>query len=507
MASTTLYRWHRRIGLVVFIAIIAWALSGLSHPIMSRINPRPVAMAPPVSAAAIASLSTLSAALLANGIADFEQAQLLNSDGASFYRVEHGDNTTYINARGSQRAELNDRAYAESLARYYLGDDTSKIASVELITAFNEDYLYINRFLPVYKVTFDRPDNMRAYVEVSTGRLATLIDDRKALVGWVFRQLHSWVFIENPWLRTIAMSAMLLAGMGLSGVGLWMAWRGRSKNSSGKDAGEQAQVQTQATSRTSTWHRRLGIGFGVLMLTFCFSGLYHLLNKPIVAPPELPVPQSSFNVWNLTLDWLAVAEASDGKYFRRGSLVEVDGRPYLRLALAAPKHAEKGQKPAVAEHHSNKPMQQGGDLIYINAQSSQLCANCERQHALNLAAYYGGSGDGSPIEKSIEKVTRFSSDYGFINKRMPVHAVHFGTDLVSGDESQLTLFVETATGALAGRTSASSKWEGWSFSYLHKWHFFDPFSKTLRDILLIAATLAIALLCLLGAWVSLKPRP
>jgi len=505
MASTTLYRWHRRIGLAVFIAIIAWALSGLSHPIMSRINPRPVAMHPPVSTGAIADLSPLSAALLANGIAELAQAQLLNIDGDSFYRVEHGDSTTYINARSGLRADLNDRTYAESLARYYLGDELSNIASIELITAFDEDYLYINRFLPVYKVTFDRPDNMRAYVEVSTGRLATLIDDRKAFFGWVFRQLHSWVFIENPWLRTIAMSAMLLAGMGLSLVGLWMAWRGRSKNSSGEDAGEQSQVVTTEQNRASVWHRRLGIGFGVLMLTFCFSGLYHLLNKPIVAPSELPVPPSAFNAQNLSLDWSAVAQASAGSYFRRGNLVEVDGVAYLRLVLAAPKLAEKAQQPAVAEHHSNKPMPQGGDLIYIHAQSSQLCANCERQHALNLAAYYGGSADGGPVKTSVEKITRFSSDYGFINKRMPVQAVHFAADGVSGAEPH-TLFVETATGALAGRTRLSSQLEGWSFSTLHKWHFLDPFSKTLRDILLIVTTLAITLLCLLGVWVSFKPR-
>ena len=503
MASTTLYRWHRRIGLAVFVAIIAWALSGLSHPIMSRINPRPVAMVPPVSVAAIAELAPLSAALSANGITEFEQAQLLNIDGGSFYRVEHGDNKTYINARSGQRAGLNDRAYAQQLARYYLGDDASKIVSVELMTAFDEEYLYINRFLPVYKVTFDRPDNMRAYVEVSTGRLATLIDDRKAFVGWVFRQLHSWVFIQNPWLRTVAMSAMLLAGMGLSLLGLWMAWRGRSKNSSGRNAGEQAQTPRPS----SVWHRRLGIGFSVLMLTFCFSGLYHLLNKPIVAPPEMPAPLSSFHTQALTLDWSAVAQASGGEFFRRGSLVDVDDQPYLRLALAAPKLAEETQKPTVKEHHSNKPIQQTGGLVYINAQTSQRCANCVRQHALNLAAHYEGlSGDG-PLDSPVEKITRFSSDYGFINKRMPVHAVRLGGDGASGNASQRTLFVETATGALAARSSPSSKLEGWSFSYLHKWHFFDPFSKTLRDILLIATTLAITLLCLLGAWVSFKPRP
>lgn len=496
MAHTTLYRWHRRMGLVVFVAIIAWALSGLSHPIMSRINPRPVAMVPPVSAADIAELAPLSAALLANGITEFEQAQLLNIEDGSFYRVEHGDSTTYINARSGQRVALNDKTYAQQLARYYLGDETHKVVSVERVTAFDEEYLYINRFLPVYKVSFERPDNMRAYVEVSTGRLATLIDDRKAFVGWVFRQLHSWVFIENPWVRTTAMSVMLLAGMGLSFVGLWIVWRGRSKNS---------DKELRVKRSSSVWHRRLGIGFGVFMLTFCFSGLYHLLNKPIVAQPELSAPRTLFNAQSLTLNWSDVAQKGGSAYFHRGSLVEVDGLPYLRLALAAPKLAEKTQKSAMAEHHPNKPMQQGGRLIYIDAQTSQLCASCERQHALNLAAHYEGLAEGEPLDSPVEKVTRFSSDYGFINKRMPVHAVHVGDD-GTGDIAQRTVFVETATGALANRSSFSSKLEGWSFSYLHKWHFFDPLSKTLRDILLISTTLAITILCVLGVWVSFKPR-
>jgi len=497
MSQAVLYRWHRRIGLAVFVAIIAWAVSGLSHPVMSRINPRPVAMHPPVSTAVIDSLSPFSAALLANGIADFEQAQVFNINGESFYRVESGDNTTYINARSGQRAKLSDEDYAQKLARHYLGDDTNKVVTVELITAFDEEYLFINRFLPVYKVTFDRPDNMRAYVEVSTGRLATLVDDRKALVAWIFRQLHSWVFIPNPWLRTIAMSALLLAGMSLSLVGLLLAWRGRLKNS-----GKQPQVQ----SPSSVWHRRLGIGFGVMMLTFSFSGLYHLLSKPVIAPPVIPAPQPSFSAQNVTLDWSAVAQASGSKCFSRGNLVEVDGLPYLRLAVAAPKATGEAVKPAVAEHHSNKPMSQHGALVYINALSSQPCANCERQHALNLARYYAGSLADDSADRQVEKITRFSSDYGFINKRMPVHAVRFDGGPVAEGESQVTLFIETATGALASRSSPSSKWEGWSFSYLHKWQFFDPFSKNLRDILLIVTNLAIALLCLLGAWLSLKPR-
>ena len=101
------------------------------------------------------------------------------------------------------------------------------------------------------------------------------------------------------------------------------------------------------------------------MLCFCFSGLYHLLNKPIIAPAAMPVPQPSFNTQDLRLDWSAVAQASGGQYFSRANVVAVDGQPYLRLALAAPK-AEKTGEPAVAEHHSSKPLSPIGlALIHI----------------------------------------------------------------------------------------------------------------------------------------------
>ncbi len=511
MAGRTLYRWHKRIGLVVFTAIIAWALSGLSHPIMSRVNPRPVFMQPPVSTAAITKLAPLSIALSANGINVFEQAQVLNIKGQSLYRVEHDGIASYIHAGTGQKAELDDVTYAQDLARYYLGDEVSQVSSVELITTFNEDYLYINRLLPVYKVTFDRSDNMRAYVEVSTGRLATLVDDRKAFVGWVFRQLHSWVFIPYPWVRTIAMSAVLLAGMGLSLVGLWMFWWARSKNTSKENLSRQSQVH----SPTRVWHGRLGISFGMLILTFSFSGLYHLLNKPVVPRAALPLPQSSFNAQALTLDWSVVALASKDGNFNQGNFVQVGGSPYLRMALAVPPVTEKAEKPAAAqrhskEHHSNKRLPKGEEIIYINAKTSQACPDCERRHALDLAVYYAGLTDAELLnahkDAQVEEITRFSQDYGFLNKRMPVHAVQLDSNSVNDIEPQLTVYVETATGALASRTNASSKREAWSFSYLHKWQFLDPLSKTLRDVLLIAATLAITLLCLLGVWISYSAR-
>ena len=41
------YRWHQQIGIWVGLAIIFWGLSGLVHPILSAINPKPLRFSPP----------------------------------------------------------------------------------------------------------------------------------------------------------------------------------------------------------------------------------------------------------------------------------------------------------------------------------------------------------------------------------------------------------------------------------------------------------------------------
>ncbi|HEY0268319.1 MAG TPA: hypothetical protein VGC12_03695, partial [Methyloradius sp.] len=40
--------WHRWLGLVTCVGILLWGISGLSHPIMTRLQPVPVQFMPPV---------------------------------------------------------------------------------------------------------------------------------------------------------------------------------------------------------------------------------------------------------------------------------------------------------------------------------------------------------------------------------------------------------------------------------------------------------------------------
>ena len=489
--STTLYRWHRRIGLAVFTAIIAWALSGLSHPIMARLNPRPAFMHPPVSATGINTLSPLSAALSTAGITQFEQAQILNIDSKIYYRIENKGQSHFIDAQNGQITAFNDTDYAQSLARYYMKphlgtaiDSTAidKNATIESITQFDEEYLSINRFLPVYKVGFNTPGHMRAYVELSTGRLATLIDDRKAFIGKLFRQLHSWTFIGNPWLRTLAMSILLIAGIALSAIGLWISWQKRTLGKTHlavKQACTTANQQTENEKKsaniptnTARWHKRLGLSVGVFVLTFSVSGLFHLLAKPIDPPPAIAKPPTVFKTADLSINWQAIARIVGQAPLLRGTFVQLEGTPFLRLELEKMPDLHTRAKPSGHQHHPGQPRAMGKNIVYINATSSQRCIDCENQHAINLAKHYI-TDKHVALKTSTPKtqiITQFNDDYGFINKRLPVHAVSF-----AGQNT--TIFVETLSDTLAATADNTTRIEGWSFSNLHKWHFLTPWVK------------------------------
>src|SRR5690606_40278288 len=100
----------------------------------------------------------------------------------------------------------------------------------------------------------------------------------------------------------------------------------------------------------------------------------------------------------------------------------------------------------------------------------------------------------------VERVEAFSGEYEFINKRLPVHAVHFA---LPGNP---TVYVETASNTLASRVVDSKRVEGYTFAYVHKWHFLDFLGKDLRDILMGIVAFSILLTLVLGVFRYFRTR-
>ncbi|MDO8266845.1 MAG: PepSY domain-containing protein [Moraxellaceae bacterium] len=502
--SRLVLRYHRWVGLLAVLPVVLWGLSGLSHPIMSRLQPQPAAMMPPVGLssgfdaeemATVRPLSALSALLPGQGIHAVRQARLLRWQGRMVWQLTLPGQAEriYVDAESGMVVPDADKALAVTLARHFAGEPDRVITSMELITRFSDDYPYVNRLLPVWRVVFAGDDGLSAYVETSPLRLATLNNSLKSGFGRVFRALHSWSFINNEAVRDTVMTIFLSLAFFSSLGGLWLYgffWRK-------PESGERAAPLRR-------WHRRLGVLVAVSTLAFTGSAILHvqLLDKgnnesvPRLLPDQLLnadslnwVPHTIGLAANEQLDIVPVAgQVVVRASAQSASMVGRKGNGAMPAPQAATEH--------VHHHDGSKPAASGER--YFAAGSDAIQVDGAQQHARTLAAAFAGLPE-AQIDGT-ELVTRFAGEYGFINKRLPVWKVDFKTP------DNLTLYVETTSGVQAAEVRDMQRFEGFSFAYLHKWNFLDGIGKDGRDVLLCVFALLNVVVVVLGAWLWLRRR-
>ena len=470
-----LHRWHMQAGLWIALAVILWALSGLGHPVLSRLNPKPAAMSFPFESLDGAGLIAPADALAAAGIERFDALRLWQPAGESpFYRVEARGTTYWIDARtGAVRAD-GDRLWAERLARHYAGDTASPIRDARLLLSFNNDYHYIDRLLPVWEIAFERPDGLRAYVDPASGRLATLTDRRKDWTGKLFRWMHSWSPIQSSiWIQGV-MLGLLLATAVVASAGLAVYLRLRRRGALGL-----------ARPPAVRWHQRLALPAALVALTLSLSGALHLAVKSWQGDPTAPAPNLSFDASELraSVPDLLRALGTD-EQLAALSLTRLEGRSTW-IALPLP------TAPAPGAHHGGPASVPQPLDRYADAVSGAAIADGAVRHATALARQHAGLPTGAVSH--MEAVHRFGDGYGFVFKRLPVMAVEFS------ERPGETWYVETRTGALAAHLTPLNRLEGWVFGVVHKWSFLDPaVGKASRETLQSIAALALALTVALG---------
>ncbi|WP_339675426.1 PepSY domain-containing protein [uncultured Zhongshania sp.] len=446
--------WHPRLGGVVGLAIIAWGLSGLAHPIISRIQPSAAAYVYKLEPFSSAGVLTVSDAAARAGLTQSLSAvRLLAWQGRPYYRLQTAADVIWVDARSGVVAEYAERDYAEFLARHYVGDQDSAVKSMSLQTEFDEDYVFVNRLLPVWRVEFERDDGMRVYVDTASDRLGTIVNNTKAASSVFFRNVHSWIFIKNDSLRLSLMTICLVGGgiIALAGIlQYFLQWRAGRGWRQGRP--------------TLKFHRVLGVSVALTAVTFTGSGLYHLWQKQFVLQPEM-VAAKYFDAAQINVGWSTL-----NPEIVQADMVAIGDEAYFRTWY-------------------------GGGLQYRNALDGELLADGERLHALALAAQYMPTN--APV-KAVRAVDSFNDEYGFVNKRLPVVAVDYERS------DHLSVYVEPRSGALATVVRDADRYEGFSFAFLHKWNFIDGLGHTVRDIIAACFAAGIAATFILGMTLFLR---
>lgn len=538
MKANTLLKvlaWHRRLALVLGVFVMMWALTGVLHPIMSATQPQPAKRMPPPQQLQLQDAIPLPTLLQQQGITQLSQVQVLqlgqaqahdlqhhqqqhhktlihkNQSPILAYRVQQPEQAVglYINAQTGKPIVNGEQRDAEQLALWYSGLTTQQIRGSQLVTAFNDDYPSVNRLLPVWRVDFD--NGLRAYVEPSQRRLATLSNDSKMWMARIFRLGHTWSIgqddgqgLERWWGKDILMKAVLigLLAMALLGLTLFVKIHNRQNH----------RLKDKPTRR---FHRYLGASLWVFVVAWLSSGLYHHWHKS----EKITLPTAVFNVETLSLNaWQQATQkplqqlnlvASNFKA-ENGSVTAQAAwlLRYPSQRTMQPSGQASGQTSGQA---SSQPSGQQGSMINHKSGShaehqhhqankaqppkiSLLDANTAQvitpeQQAKQLTAFALGL----PLQQLIqtEWVTQFGGEYGFINKRLPVIKVQSTLD------NDQRLYIEPSTGLIASSVTNADALEGLSFAYLHKWRFID-INKTLLDVLMGITAALIALLVALG---------
>jgi len=458
--------WHRWAGVIACAAILAWSLSGVLHPVMSRLQPQPAVRTAPVAhLPAQLDLQQLLATQQLDNITALHPAVI---DGHVWLRVSTNSDVLYLDPASSTSLENGEEQHARFLARHFSGEHDAAIVSVRQITAFNDEYPYVNRLLPVWRVEFDRPDHLRAFVDTAHSRLGTLTDDRKLWMSQAFTALHTWGWADGSAWRLLAMTLLLLATASTAIAGMVMAIRLRNAK------------QRLANNRLRLWHRRLAIAVSLSAVMFSSSGLYHLWHteNPHVAPTPLRASLAARSVQHWPV--LQMGEQL--------SLHVINHQPVWRISGTT-------AMPAEHAHHQGMAMPTASTVRYISAIDGRPIADGEQQHVRALVTQYSPMRDA--VITDTEAITAFAGEYGFINKRLPV----MRADLDTPDHT--SVYVETATDELATIVTDADRTEGWSFAWLHKWHFLD-INKDVRDALLALFAFGNALVALMGLWLFIR---
>ncbi|TGD56888.1 PepSY-associated TM helix domain-containing protein [Flavobacterium humi] len=489
-----IYKWHKILAFITIIPVLFWCLSGLMHPFMAHFfKPeiaRDILEAKSIDPSGIK--ISLKEALLQNNIQEIKNFRFVSFEGHQYYQVKTiEDNLVYLNTIDGKLLKNGDGLYAACLARYFLDDAKTPIANQQFITEFNNQYKYVNRYLPVHKISFDRPDQMQVYVETATGKLATFNPKSRQWFIWFFDTFHNWSFIDaigNNAVR-ICLMVFLLVIIGfsaLSGILIYGLFWKQFKKAKTSDA----------SSKRRKYHRQAGLMLALFTLTFAFSGAYHATKKWNPIPVEKMVYEPVFKVQDLDASGMKGFLAL--KHFKNMTLIQFKDSLFYRCQFAGEEQDE---------------------VRYFNSVSQKENKTADTEYAQFLASYFNGKISGKDKNccemdgvaetvsnkkehiKETASITDFKNhDYGFVNKRLPVVKVAFES------ENNKTAFVETGTSHLAAFITDSDRAEGYSFAFFHKFLFMEWAGKDIRDLTMVLAALGVLTVGILGLSLLLKRR-
>ena len=361
-------------------------------------------------------------------------------------------------------------------ARAFAPQDAASIRYEGLLEAPDQWTLEINRQLPMHRLALGDPDDSHIYISAASGEV--LLKTTAASRRWAYPGaiLH-WIYLtpirrhSEGWAQLVIWTSV--AGTVMSVVGLlWGLWRYSPRST-------YRLKRTPAHSPYAGWmwwHHYAGLFFGVVTVTWIFSGLlsmdpwdWHPSTSP-TAQQRLAFSGGPLSIGDLTLDDLRAA-LSRVAGAREAEVVRSQGRVWLA--------SDRGSVPL---HHGPERLPLDGDSVRPLAARAMPGA-----HIVDIA-----------------RLDDYDSYYYDRQRELPLPILRVRFD----DPQRTWLYVDPGRGVILRKEERLTRLNRWLYHGLHSLDFpFLYYRRPLWDIVVITLSIGGVLLTIASvapAWRRLR---
>ena len=473
---------HRYVGIPLSALFVLWFASGI---VMMYTGDMPRL----TSAARLDALASL----------DFSQVRLTPADAAARGRVPRFperatvmtvlgrpafrfDGVTVFADTGAPLIPL-DAAAAREVAGRFSGAPAPAVEHEGLVEQPDQWMLVAREALPAHKFRVADGAGTEVYVASRTAEVAMVTTRRQRVLAWLGAIPH-WFYlpalrVDRPlWEAVIVWTSAVGCLIAVTGLLLGLTqfrWRRPSRGRS--------RIPYAGWMR---WHYLTGIVFGILTLTWIFSGLLSVQPFTWMTLHGLQVPSGALSGGPIVLadfpaiDPAAWDRATGGRAAKEVSLLRIDGAPYYDVRLARPAAGLAGHDRLLLEAAALTPQ---GTPLNLDT----------------VVARLGAALPGVPVIASAE-LARYDAYYygrGADAPPLPVVRVQFA------DPLETWVYVDPAVGRIVGTVHRYSRLERWLFNGLHSLDFaFWYDRRPLWDIGVITLMLGGLASSGIGLWVG-----
>jgi uncharacterized iron-regulated membrane protein len=475
-----LFGLHRWMGVVLGLLMLMWCLSGIvmiwqPYPSMrdGRHDLRVEGLAP----IALPATTALPPADIAKPDAKLRSARIeMMADRPVLRLAVQGGGGVYDLTTGAKIETIAEPEALAIAATYAKQHGIDAKPSLKRIRDKPDEFTVsgeINAPPPLYEIRLNDAAGTLLYISAKTGQVRQRTTSAVRVWSWLGPIPHWLYFVElrkNGKLWTDVIIWTSLAGCFLTVLGLFVGLRQfRRRHSTGKLASPYHGAKF--------WHHMIGLVFGVLVLTWTFSG-FASMNPWGWLETTQPAGEAADRLTGERPDWNTARPALEAQL---AALKDRDGKD-----LALTSSVSQGELNFIATRSDGGKVRLGADGFYKPYEAA------EQQRAAQILS--GGK------DAKVELLTK-EDDYwyeGSTSGQLPVVRI-------TVPSLDARFYVDRLTGDIVGLSDPGTN--GYRFWHLglHRIDFFGWLRiHPIRDIVLVLLMLGVSAVCALGAYMGIR---